>query len=331
MAVQDLPSIATNPTFLRILAALGAFYAFKQASGVSSFLYTHFLRPSSLKRYNRASDGKSSASWALVTGASDGIGKGLAEELCSRGFNIILHGRNEKKLDTVRQELLKQWPKREIKLLIFDAINEASNVAKLESTLSAFKDLDLRVLVNNVGGGTITRPAFLPLCERDSKFANAVIDFNLRFPTEITRLLLPQLIQNKPSLILNIGSLASENSTPYLCVYAGSKGYNKSWSASLGAELKAEGHDVEVKLIQTGMVSSGSEKRVVNLSVPSSRTFAKGSLDKVGNAAKYVQGYWMHEFSAGLLMALPTWVADAVLGHFMKKMREEDRAMVKNE
>jgi 17beta-estradiol 17-dehydrogenase / very-long-chain 3-oxoacyl-CoA reductase len=247
---ENLHSIVNNKHFLPILAGLGAFYTLKQICGLSSFFYTHNLRPSSLQRYNSASDGKSPASWALVTGASDGIGKGFSEELCNRGFNVILHGRNETKLKAVRQELLKQWPKIEIKILIFDVVNDTCNTARLEAAAAELNGLDLRVLVNNVGGGAGIRPVYVPLHERDAAMTNLFIDLNLRFPTQITRLLLPQLIQHAPACILNIGSLASESVAPYACIYSGSKAYNKSWSASLDAELKAEGHDIEVKLIQ---------------------------------------------------------------------------------
>jgi short-subunit dehydrogenase len=233
----------TNQTVLTTFAGLGAIYAFKQLSSIASFTYTHFLRPSSLSRYNSASDGKP-ASWALVTGASDGIGKGFAEELCHRGFNVVLHGRNETKLKAVRQEMLKQWPKREIKLLIFDAGSETSNTAKLEATVNELKGLDLRVLVNNVGGGSGIRPVYVALHKTEADRTNLLVDLNLRFPTEITRVILPQLIQHTPALILNIGSLACEIPAAYISIYSGAKAYNKSWSASLGAELQTEGHDV---------------------------------------------------------------------------------------
>ena len=326
---EILPSITNNRSLLPILAGLGAFYTLKQISGLSAFFYTQLLRPSSLQRYNSGSDGKSPASWALVTGASDGIGKGFAEELCNRGFNIILHGRNETKLNAVRQELLKQWPKLEIKILIFDVVNDTGDTAKLEAAAAKLKGLDLRVLVNNVGGGAGIRPVYVPLHERDAAMTNLFIDLNLRFPTQITRLLLPQLIQHEPACILNIGSLASESVAPYACIYSGSKAYNKSWSASLDAELKAEGHDVEVKLIQTGMVSTGSEPREVTLSIPSSRTFAKHSLDKVGDGNRYVHGYWVHELQNNFLLSLPRSMAEKLLVYVIGKEREKEMAMLK--
>ena len=59
--------------------------------------------------------------WALITGASDGIGFGLAEELCLRGFNVILHSRNRDKLELKKRELEAQFPKSQIAIAVGDA------------------------------------------------------------------------------------------------------------------------------------------------------------------------------------------------------------------
>jgi short-subunit dehydrogenase len=324
-------SFAANNAVITTLAGLGTIYALKQLSGIASFTYTHFLRPSSLKRYNSSSDGKSPASWALVTGASDGIGKGFAEELCNRGFNVILHGRNETKLNAVKQELLKQWPKSEIKLLIIDAGSETGDTAKLEAAAESLKGLDLRVLVNNVGGGGGVRPVYMPLHKTTGDRTQNFVDINLRFPTEITRVMLPLLIQHSPALILNIGSIGGDIPGAYIAVYSGSKAYNKAWSASLGAELKAEGHDVEVKLIQTGIVSSGSEPRELSFMIPSSRAFAKHSLDLVGNGDSLVYGWWPHQVQHKVVASLPSRMMEKIVSDILKKEKENEEKKSKEQ
>ena len=324
-------TFAASNALVTTLAGLGTIYALKQLSGVASFTYTHFLRPSSLKRYNRSSDGKSPASWALVTGASDGIGKGFAEELCNRGFNVVLHGRNETKLNAVKQELLKQWPKCEIRLLIIDAGSEAGDTAKLEAAAGSLKDLDLRVLVNNVGGGGGVRPIYVPLHKTTGDRTQKFVDINLRFPTEITRVTLPLLIRHSPALILNIGSIGGDIPGPYISVYSGAKAYNKAWSACLGAELKAEGHEVEVKLIQTGIVSSGSEPRDLSFMIPSSRAFANHSLDLVGNGKNLVYGWWPHEMQHSLVALLPSRMIERTVTKILSKEKEEEEKKLKGQ
>src|SRR5271154_6519096 len=79
----------------------------------------YFLYPSTLGRYLRDYQGEKS--WALVTGSSDGIGKGIAYELCSHGFNVVLHGRNAEKLSRVQASLLAEYPKVQVRKVITDA------------------------------------------------------------------------------------------------------------------------------------------------------------------------------------------------------------------
>jgi 17beta-estradiol 17-dehydrogenase / very-long-chain 3-oxoacyl-CoA reductase len=82
---------------------------------------------------------------------------------------------------------------------------------------------------------------------------------DVRFPTQITRALLPHLIKNAPGLILNISSFAALYPSPRLSVYAGSKAFNLAWSASLKAEMRAEEKDVDV----LGIVIAKAQSTIV--------------------------------------------------------------------
>jgi 17beta-estradiol 17-dehydrogenase / very-long-chain 3-oxoacyl-CoA reductase len=64
-----------------------------------SFTRIYFI-PSKLHLYNPSGD-----SWALITGSTNGIGEGFAHALCAKNFNVVLHGRNQQKLDTLRSSL----------------------------------------------------------------------------------------------------------------------------------------------------------------------------------------------------------------------------------
>lgn len=286
------------------------------------FAYLHFLRPSSLPRYFHAPGGRSARPWALVTGASDGIGKGFAQELCYRGFNVILHGRNEQKLNGVKAELEQEWPDRQVRIIVIDA-HMVSNDIAIEGLAMALKDIYITVLINNIGGAGPVHPAWQALHKRTGKQVDAFIDVNLRFSTHLTRALLPILRKTTPSLVLNVGSFSGDLPTAYASVYSGAKAYNMAWSRSLRAEMIAEGKDLEVLGLMVGMVQSGHEPRPLGFFVPSSRRLACAALDKVGCGRGVVTPLWQHAIQKGFVELLPEWVVEKML----IKIAKEEKAI----
>ena len=153
------------------------------------FVYT-YVRPSSIGRYLK------SGSYALVTGASDGIGKAVALELAREGFNVILHGRNVNKLKDVVEEIKQKYPARKTVTFVHDASKR-----DIPLDISSFKSLPISVLVNNVGHGPIDS-----FENFTAKQIDELVQLNSVFPTLITQAVLPLL--TKPSLILNVSSFA---------------------------------------------------------------------------------------------------------------------------
>ena len=299
-------------------AGLGLYVVYR----ILDFTYLHFVRPTSLPRYFHAPGGRTAKPWALVTGASDGIGKGFAEELCFRGFNVILHGRNEEKLNKVKEELSAQWPDRMVRIIVIDAHHVSNDIA-IEGLAMALKEVYITVLINNIGGAGPVHPAWRELHRRTGKEVDAFIDVNLRFSTHITRALLPILLRNTPSLVLNVGSIAGEIPTAYATVYSGAKAYNMAWSRSLRAEMVAEGKDVEVLGILVGMTQSGHEKRETSFFVPSSRRLACAALDKVGSGRAIVTAFPPHALQQIFMTSMPPWVIERM----MIKIAKEEKAM----
>ncbi|KAI6845407.1 hypothetical protein KC332_g3354 [Hortaea werneckii] len=316
ISVSDQIYTPWGRTGLYFLASISSIWTARRLQDLVSFVYFHFIRKSSL-HHLKAPDA-SGPPWALITGASDGIGKGFAQELCHEGFNVILHGRNEQKLQAVRDELLEQYPQRSVGIFIMDASTIAAQHADLEERLQKrFGHLNLRLLINNVA--TTTRPLFAPLTNRTAPAIALGIEGTAHFPTQITRALLPHLQRHQPATILNIGSGVSELPAPYLSFYGAAKAYNKTFSANLAAELQAEeeGQDVEVLALMVGMVATNTPNvREPSFLVPSARRFARCCLGTVGCKRRVVWPYWPHAVQfGGMLGMLPGWVLErAVLG-----------------
>lgn len=268
-----------------------------------------------LPRYNPT--GKDS--WALVTGATDGIGFGFAQELSQRGFNLFLHGRNREKLSWRQEELQAQFPNIKTKIIVSDA---ASLTGAIDLIVNDIGDARLTVLVNNVGGEP---RAYRRLTELTYQDVQNTISINITFMTQMTRALLPILEKNGPSLVMNMSSVVSYG-MPYVPVYSGTKGFVDSFSRSLETEMKADGKDVEVLGVRVGSVQSAGNDVEVNFTTPDSRTMAAEALNRVGSGLPLVFGYWGHALPALCLDYIPRDKLIELLANTMRTLGKEAEA-----
>ncbi|RJE18714.1 short chain dehydrogenase reductase [Aspergillus sclerotialis] len=242
-----------------------------------------FIRSSSLPRYNPP--GKDS--WALVTGATDGIGFGFAQALSRRGFNVFLHGRNREKLLRRQQELQAQFPSIKTKIIVYDVIDITEEV---DNIVQEIGDAPLTVLINNVGGSLSD---FQKLPDKSYTNVRDTISLNITFMTQVTRLLIPILEKNGPGLIMNISSVASYG-MPWVSVYSGCKGYVDTFTKAVASEMKVDGRPIEVLGICVGNVQSQTNAIDVSWTNPSSLSMAESALNRVGSKGPMVWGYLPH-------------------------------------
>lgn len=285
------------------------------------YLYT---RPSSLERYCRSNDGN--PPWALITGASDGIGLGFAHELAHRSFNVVLHGRNATKLEGVKSKLAKKFPKTSFRIVIADALlTGAASEKELSAIVDSLQDINLTVLINNVGGSPPMDMMFRTFHKNPLSDIDNMINLNARFPTIFTAAIIPLLVQNnRPSLIINIGSLA-DNGTPWTTVYSGAKAFNLIWSKSLSMEMRAEGKDVEVLGISVGQVTSVSHRdNPPSFFGPDARTMAAASLDRVGCGRMVVVGFWTHALQKAFVDFMPQFIVTRLITSMMREQRNNE-------
>lgn len=325
--------ISIHKTMLpSLIFTAGVFMLLSTAYKVVRVVYIYFVCSSSLPRYLHGND--SNGSWALVTGSTDGIGFGLAQELCSRGFNVIIHGRSPTKLDAKARELRAAFPSRSVKTWEANALSASppdgstpAALGTLEKLLKQEK-LNLTVLINNIGGADAAiEGAYKNLVTSTMDEINGMVQFNAGFALHVTRTVLPVLLANKPSLIMNIGSHADAGS-PYLVTYSASKAFNMAFSVSLRAEMQGEGlgKDVEVIGIVSGQTVSATTKKDVSFSIPSARQFAKCALDRVGCGKSVISAYWVHGMQRGFLNAVPESLARGLLVKTVKGLMEARRS-----
>lgn len=329
-----------NPEIPQIItaAALGAVaaVALPELANFASWLRLYVLHTSKLHRYQHAphttpTDASLNfQAWALVTGATDGIGYGFVCELASRNINVILHGRNAEKLDRVIKELKTKHPRLHFEPFVCDATDRASWHGKFAELIPSLRkrNINLTILINNVGGNPNTSKTFAPLHDWAATDVNAMIDMNVTFPTQMTRALLPILVANKPSLILNMSSMSAHIPLPWLTAYCASKSFNSQFSRALRAEVAAEGHGdeesgVEVMSITAAKVQSAGMLGPASLTVPSSRDFARSVFSKVGCGDDEVVGWWAHSTQIWLAGNLSDWLRRWISKSSVRKEKME--------
>jgi len=176
--------------------------------------------------------------WAVITGASSGIGKALAFEFAAGGFNLLLIARNEAALAEVAAQC-RHKHRVETELLpsdlsCGDAVNNVIEVIQKEPRY-------YEVLVNNAGFGIHGDFASTDI-EQNIELLNVQLTAALR----LTRAVLPLMIARKRGRILNVASVYSFSAVPFQSVYAACKAFLLSFSSALQNELSGTGVTVTV-------------------------------------------------------------------------------------
>jgi len=174
----------------------------------------------------------STENWALVTGASAGIGEALARELAARGYAVALSARRKERLEAIAADLRRDHGVRTEVVAADLADPEAP--ARLAETLS---DRRVEILVNNAGFGS--RGPFLTLPWSEHAAAIQVMVTAL---TELTHRFLPAMVERRRGYVLNVASVAGlMPGTPGRTLYGGIKAYVVGFSESLSAEHASDG------------------------------------------------------------------------------------------
>lgn len=171
--------------------------------------------------------------YALVTGASKGIGAALAEQLAADHWNLILVARGKEELEAQANALA---AKHAIRALVLPTDLARPNAAfDLWARVSAL-GVRVDVLVNNAGFGLLGPFDKTPL-ERELD----MIQVNVTALSELTKLAVPAMLERKQGWILNLASTAGFVPGPFMSVYYASKAYVLSFSEALASELSGSG------------------------------------------------------------------------------------------
>jgi short-subunit dehydrogenase len=171
--------------------------------------------------------------WALVTGASAGIGTALAEELASGGTNLVLTARRRDRLEELAQKLAAAH-KIQTKIFVAD-LTEADAPEKIFQ-FTKEQGIEVELLINNAGFGAYGE---FPTVE-PSRLTD-MVQVNCSAVVHLTRLYLPEMVARRHGDVLILASTASFQSVPYISTYAATKAFDLLFAEGLAEEMKPYG------------------------------------------------------------------------------------------
>jgi len=254
------------------------------------------------KLFRPSVDVKRLGDWALVTGATDGIGKGFARALASKGLNVVLVSRTMSKLQDVAEELQSKY---NVKTAVI-AVDFSEPDVVYEKISEGIKAVDgsIGLLVNNVGMGYDHPEYFLDIEDCETVTKN-MVSLNVSSVLNVTRAVMPAMVARKKGAVMNISSASSLQSTPLLSVYSATKSFVNQFSQDLQVEYKGKGITVQA-LAPFYVVSKLSKIRSASFFIPSADKYARSALSTLG-LETISTGYLPHDimlFGANVLAVL---------------------------
>ena len=269
---------------------------------------------------------KAYGEWAVVTGATDGIGKAMAFEMARKGMNIMLIARSQSKLDAVKKEAQEKYPNVTVATELCDfAAFDKDVAAKLGKKLDK---LEVGVLVNNVGISYAFPQWFHELNDGEIQ---SLLTVNIDSAVWMTRAVLPQMLERKKGAVVMMSSASARPPSPLLSVYAATKGFIENFTKGMAVEYSGKGVHFQCQsplFVSTNIVYPNSkvpvEKRAT-LSTPTAKTYAKYAVSRIGYDTM-VSPYWVHE----VLMWFQDKISDDVIGMGIMSMHKGIRFAKKN-
>ena len=229
--------------------------------------------------------------WAVVAGASQGLGLSFAEELARRGMNVVLVSRRGSLLEEIAGRLEAEY-RVEVRSLALDLAGPDFAAALTD----AVAGLDLGILIYNA--------AYVPIgrfIDMDDQALEQVVRVNVRGPLVLARALLPPMCEGGRGAVVFMSSLAGLQGTPRLAAYSASKAFNIMLADALWGELGEHGIDVSVccaGAMPTPGYLASTDRDAPGMLSPDDA--ASRTLDELGKGPRIVPGL-INRISAELM------------------------------
>lgn len=274
-----------------IITILGALVLLKLLLSLGRGIYIAFIRQGKdLTKFG----GK----WAVVTGATDGIGKAIAKEFVKAGLSVVVVARTQQRLDDTKAELEAAAKKAgkdctvETLCINFTEFGgpETDAYKRAEKALAG---KEIGILVNNVGMSYEFPMWFHDLSDAEVK---NLLTMNIDSVVWMTRLVLKGMVERKRGAILNLSSASGLIPAALLALYGATKQFVDKFSKELHTEYSGK-YNIHVQSqaplwIATKLASVRAEKASIFTPLP--EVYAKGAVKLIGYESSNC-GYWFHD------------------------------------
>ncbi|HYC01159.1 MAG TPA: SDR family NAD(P)-dependent oxidoreductase [Candidatus Limnocylindrales bacterium] len=254
--------------------------------------------------------------WAVITGASAGIGLEFARALAARGFSCVLVARREDSLQRLAEELQRAHDV-QTRVVAVD-LSEPGGPEKLADSVA---DLEVGLLVSNAGVGYAGR--FLL---QDTERLRRMIELNCTGIVVLLSRLLPGMVQRRRGGVIITGSVAGRQPIPFHAVYSATKGFELLLGEGLWLELREQG--VDVLVVQPGPVATefeavAGEARVDRSAEESPRHVVEVALESLGQQPSVVTT-WFNWVRANVSRFAPRTAVAFIAANIMERQTDPE-------
>jgi len=237
--------------------------------------------------------------WALVTGASSGIGAALARELARHGAKLILTARRKERLETLAAELMAQGT--EVRIVLADLMEPDAPQAIWDATAGA--GLAVEILINNAGLGL-----YGYMHSGDVAQEVAQVRVNCEAAVRLSRLFVPAMVEQRRGWVMMLGSTASFQPVPFLSTYAATKAFDRFFSLGIAEEVAPFG--VKVTALCPGTTESeffdvSGATKFRTRGMQSAEEVARLGVEALARGKRTIVPYFAGRFTALLVRFLP--------------------------
>lgn len=250
--------------------------------------------------------------WAVVTGASAGIGRTFASELAARGLNVVLVARRETLLRELAGRLQRDHG---VQTRVIAA--DLTDVEALHRIGRETADLDVGLLINNAGTGV-----FGPMLDNDLDSEVLAADLNVRAPLVLSYLFGRRLRDRGRGGLIIVSSMVGLLGVANFANYAATKAYDLTLAEGLRAEL---GGQIDVHALLPGFTESeymeGYDVSAIPMPLAKPSALVRGALDRLGRGGALLVPGLLNAMSVWMMLYAPRWLNTRLFGAMVRRMK----------